>query len=149
MQEVWQPVRGYEGLYEVSDRGRVRSLPGKRWNGQAIHAFKGRILRPQCAARYMHVALSCDGLVRCIKIHQLVAEVFLPPCPGVQGRKRGCYHIDHINNDPWDNRACNLQWLTHYENTYLKARRDRDEQGRFLKGSPIRPLGGRPEYLCE
>jgi hypothetical protein len=132
MQELWQPVAGYEGLYEVSDQGRVRSLPGKRWNGQAIHYFKGRVLRPQSTSRYLHVALSHDGQVKCIRIHQLVAQAFLPPCPGIQGRKRGCYHIDHINNDSWDNRACNLQWLTHYENTYLKASRKRDETGKFL-----------------
>jgi hypothetical protein len=132
MQEVWQPVPGYEGLYEVSDHGRVRSLPGKRWNGQALHLFKGRILRPQCASRYLHVALSRDGQVRCIKIHQLVAEAFLPPCPGIQGRTRGSYHIDHINDDHLDNRASNLQWLTHYENTYVKPARKRDGAGKFI-----------------
>jgi hypothetical protein len=132
MQEVWQPVLGYEGLYEVSDQGRVRSLPGKRWNGQAFHDFKGRVLRPNRGPRYLQVALSRDGQVRGFKIHQLAAEAFLPPCPGIQGRKRGCYHIDHINNDPWDNRAGNLQWLTHYENVYVKPSRQRDEAGRFL-----------------
>jgi hypothetical protein len=132
MFEVWQPVRGYEGIYEVSDLGKVRSLSGKRWNGQAIHKFKGRVLKAQCASRYLHVALSRDGQVKCVKVHQLVAEAFLPLCPGVQGRQRGCYHIDHINNDPWDNKASNLQWLTHYENTYLKACRKRDEAGKFI-----------------
>ncbi len=131
MEEVWQPIKGYENLYEVSDQGRVRSLPGKRWNGQAVHKFKGRVLRPQSASRYLHVTLSCNGKIRSIKIHQLVAEVFLPPCPGVQGRRRNCYHIDHVNNEPWDNRASNLQWLTHYENVYVKAARTRDKLGRF------------------
>ena len=131
VQEVWQPVLGYEGLYEVSDQGRARSLPGKRWNGQAVHVFNGRVLRPQCASRYLHVSLSLSGKVKCIKVHQLVADAFLPPCPGVQGKRRGCYHIDHVNNNPWDNRASNLQWLTHYENTYVKAARQRDQLGRF------------------
>lgn len=136
MEEVWQPVKGYEGLYEVSDQGRVRSLPGKRWNGQAVHVFNGRILREQCGSRYAHVALSRNGHVTCIKIHQLVADAFLPPCPGVQGRRKGCYHIDHINNNPRDNRAINLQWLTHYENTYVKAAPKRDSCGRFAS-NPI------------
>jgi hypothetical protein len=67
-----------------------------------------------------------------VKIHQLVAEAFLPPCPGKQGKRRGCYHIDHINNQPLDNRAANLQWLTRYENTYIKANRQRDHAGRFV-----------------
>jgi hypothetical protein len=130
--EQWRPVVDYEGLYEVSDQGRVRSVPGERWNGHAIHFFKGKILRPQSTSRYKHVALSRDGVVRCIKIHQLVAEAFLPACPGIQGRRRGCYHIDHINNDSYDNRAVNLQWLTHYQNTYKKACRKRDKAGRFI-----------------
>jgi hypothetical protein len=129
--EVWKPVVGYEGLYEVSDQGQVRSLPGERWNGQAIHRFAGTALRPQCSGRYLHVALSSNGKVRSRRIHQLVADAFLPQCPGVQGRQRGQYHIDHINDDPHDNRAANLQWLTHYENTYLKAARSRDVMGRF------------------
>lgn len=131
MQEVWQPVRGYEGLYEVSNQGRVRSLPGKRWNGQGIHEFKGRILRPQSKSRYLQVTLSKNGLTKTIKIHQLVAEAFLCPCPGIQGKTKNCYQIDHINNDSRDNRASNLQWLTRYENGYIKANRIRDSLGRF------------------
>ena len=130
--ETWKPVAGYEGLYEVSDLGRVRSLPGKRWNGQNVHMFAGRILRPQSKSRYIHVCLSANSKVKCIKVHNLVAQAFLPPCPGIQGRTRGCYHIDHINNDSRDNRAVNLQWLTHYENTYVKANRARDVSGKFI-----------------
>jgi hypothetical protein len=134
--ELWKPVVGYEGLYEVSDQGRVRSLPGKRWNGQAVHEFKGRILRPQNSCRYLHVALSRNGKVKTKRIHQLVAEAFLKPCPGKSGRGRNFYHVDHINNNPHDNRALNLQWLTHYENTYIKANRLRDVAGRFAS-NPI------------
>jgi len=130
--ELWRPVVGYEGLYEVSNMGRVRSLPGKRWNGQAIHEFKGRILRPQSKTRYLQVTLSKNGKVKSIKIHQLVAEAFLPPCPGTQGKQSHCYQIDHINNNSRDNRARNLQWLTRYENGYLKANRARDQLGRFV-----------------
>jgi hypothetical protein len=130
--EQWKPVPGYEGLYEVSDQGRIKSIPGERWNGQAVHFFKGRILRPQSKSKYKHVALSKNGVVKCIKIHQIVAETFLTPCPGKQGRSRGCYHIDHINNDSYDNRASNLQWLLHYENTYVKANRKRDSYGKFI-----------------
>jgi hypothetical protein len=130
--DVWRPVVGYEGLYEVSDQGRVRSVSGIRWNGQALHTFKGKELKPQSTGRYQHVALSREGKVQCVKIHSLVADAFLPPCPGQRGRHRGCYHVDHINNQPLDNRASNLQWLTHYENTYAKANRLRDQAGKFI-----------------
>jgi hypothetical protein len=130
--EQWKPVLGYEGLYEVSDQGRVRSVAGKRWNGQAIHCFKGRILRPQSKSRYLQVTLSKNGKVKSIKIHQLVAEAFLPSCPGVQGKHSHCYQIDHINDDSRDNKACNLQWLTRYENGYIKANRVRNKLGQFV-----------------
>jgi hypothetical protein len=131
--EQWKPVLGYEGLYEVSDQGRIRSLPGKRWNGQAMHFFKGRILKAQSKSKYKHVTLSKNGTVKNIRIHQIVANAFLPPCPGTHGKVRGCYHIDHINNDTYDNRALNLQWLSHYENTYVKPGRNRDGLGRFTQ----------------
>ena len=133
--EQWKAIAGYEELYEVSDQGNVRSVPGTRWNGLAMHYFKGKILRQQSSGRYLHVALSKNGKVKTARIHQLVAAAFLSKCPGKQGRKRGCYHVDHINNNPHDNRAVNLQWLTHYENTYAKANRIRDEAGRFANNS--------------
>jgi len=130
--ELWKPVVGYEGLYEVSDQGRVRSLPGERWNGQAMHKFKGRILKLHTGANiYYHVVLSKNGKVKTCKVHQLVADAFLPSCPGIQGKTRGLYHIDHINNSPIDNRAVNLQWLTGRENVYVKPNRNRDKYGRF------------------
>lgn len=135
MTELWQPILGYEGLYEVSNMGSVRSLDGKRWNGQAIHRFKGRVLTPLGKnARYFHVALSKNKKVKCRRIHELVAEHFLPPCPGKRGRNG--WHIDHINNNPKDNRAENLQWLTHKENVYTKPRRKRDGLGRWVN-NPI------------
>jgi hypothetical protein len=130
--EVWKPIVGYEGFYEVSDQGRIRSLPGQRQYGNRLHKFNGRILKPQCAGRYLHVTLSKGSRIKTLKIHSLVAQAFLPRCPGIQGRRRGCYHIDHINNIPHDNRACNLQWLTHYQNTYEKAGRKRDAVGKFV-----------------
>ena len=117
--EQWRPVKGYEGLYEVSDAGRVRSVDGERWNGQRMHKFKGRVLR-QAIAMYKQVTLSKDKRPKTYRVHQLVADMFLPPCPGAQGRHAGCYQVDHVNNDKLDNRACNLQWLTVRDNTYTK-----------------------------
>ena len=130
--EQWRPVVGYEGLYEVSDQGRVRSLPGIRWNGLKNHVFKGKILKPQGTARYLHVVLSKDGKTKTYRIHALVASIFLADCPGIRGRHRGQYHIDHINNNPRDNRASNLQWLIHRDNTYVKANRKRNSEGQFV-----------------
>jgi hypothetical protein len=131
MNELWQPVPEYEGLYEVSNMGRVRSLDGYRWNGHTIHKFKGRLLRP-LGKPYLHVCLSKDKKIKQIRIHQLVASVFLPECPGRPGRKRGEWHVDHKNDNKTDNRAENLQWLIHRDNTYVKTNRKRNEKGQFL-----------------
>lgn len=130
--EQWRPVVGYEGLYEVSDQGRVRSLSGIRWNGFGNHVFQGKILKPQKSGRYGHVVLSKNGKTKTHRIHVLVACAFLPSCPGIRGRHRGQYHIDHINNNPRDNRAANLQWLSHRDNTYVKANRKRNLEGQFI-----------------
>ena len=102
--EEWRPIAGLEELYEVSNLGRVRS---KRYN---------RILKPQ-GHRYHHVDLG--SYRRSQLVHVLVAEAFLPPCPGRHGV--GDWNVDHINDDKLDNRADNLQWLPHWENCFIKA----------------------------
>ena len=132
MPELWLPVREYEGLYEVSDHGRVRSLDGKRWNGHVTHSFKGQVLKPVGeTTRYLGVRLSKDCTVKSFRVHKLVAAAFLPPCPGVPGKRKGQYHVDHIDDDPKNNRADNLQWLTARENVFVKANRERDLQGKW------------------
>lgn len=103
--ERWLPVIGFEGRYEVSDQGRVRSLarPGRR---------STRILKPRGRGNpYGAVLLSAPGLARPVDwlIHLLVLEVFVGPRPeGAQAR--------HLNGDALDNRAVNLAWGTPKEN---------------------------------
>jgi hypothetical protein len=117
--ERWVPVEGYEGLYEVSDMGRIRSVDGLRWNGCKWHRFKGRLLK-QSGSPYKQVTLSKERSVKTYKVHTLVAAAFLPPCPGKIGKTAESFHVDHINDDKLDNRAVNLQWLTLVNNTYRK-----------------------------
>ena len=114
MKELWQPIDGYEGLYEVSDQGQVRSLDRLktfqgRW-GTETKRIKGRVLRPgrQINGR-LYVNLSKDNQPWVVTIHKLVALTFLGPRP--EGMD-----IDHVNGDFLDNRACNLEYVTHQEN---------------------------------
>lgn len=107
MIESWLPVVGYEGLYEVSDHGRVRSLDrvvlGRNRTGRVLAiCYAGRRRVPQ-------VSIGRDGVIRHRKIHQLVLEAFVGPCPpGMEG----CHNDDdtqnnHLSNLRWDTRSAN------------------------------------------
>lgn len=104
MQEVWKPVVGYEGLYEVSNLGRVKSLPRNGTINQV------RLLKQsENGVGYLRVDLSKGNKSKTHNIHFLVACAFI----GVP--EKGIV-IDHINNNRTDNRLSNLQLITHREN---------------------------------
>lgn len=112
MHEIWKPVQDYEGLYEVSNFGSVRSLPRKAGN---FH-IKGRILK-QFKSRqgYYSVCLSKDGTSKTFAVHRLVAISFVP-------NPENKVTVNHINEDKLDNRAENLEWLTLRENLHYGTR---------------------------
>lgn len=109
--ERWVPVRGYEGLYEVSDLGRVRSLPRP--------GTRGVVLRPDVGGPgYPAVRLFRQGKKTHLNVHSLVAVAFLGPRPA-GGECR------HLNGDQTDNRLVNLQWGTSAENSQDMMRHGR------------------------
>lgn len=111
--DTWKPIAGYEGLYEVSDSGRVRSLD--RYIKTDIRHVtkrlqKGRILiQHRKRNGYYTVDLSKDGKVKTHTVHSLVADAFLPP-----DEARKC--INHIDGDKTNNNVCNLERVTYSEN---------------------------------
>ncbi|KDE14258.1 hypothetical protein N505_0105420 [Rhodococcus aetherivorans] len=109
MTEMWRPVVGFEGAYEVSNEGQVRSID-RHVAGRAgsTRLIRGRALKPGTAKRggYHYVILS--GRTR--YVHHLVLEAFIGPRP------EGDTHTRHLNGNPQDNRVENLQWGTRSEN---------------------------------
>jgi hypothetical protein len=105
MIEEYRAVKGYEGLYEVSNFGNVKSLKRKR-------VLNDRILNPPINQKgYRLVNLNKNGLKYKIEVHQLIAIAFLNHVPN--GLK---IVIDHIDNNPLNNRLDNLQLITNRQN---------------------------------
>jgi hypothetical protein len=132
--ERWLPVAGHEGVFEVSDWGRVRSLDrwieqGNPWGSITRYLRKGRILS-LCGEPYKVVRLRPEKQV--VRVHILVARAFLSECPGPYGKGWGHWNVDHIDGDTSNNRADNLQWLLRRENSYVKGGILHDEQGKFI-----------------
>lgn len=108
--EEWRPVPGYDGWYEVSDQGRVRSW--KMPNGRPPGARRAKpvVLRQQRHRfGYLMVTLWKDGAARKDVVHRLVLTSFIGDAPF--GHECG-----HLNSDPTDNRLVNLAWVTAVEN---------------------------------
>lgn len=109
--EEWRDVEGYEGLYQVSNMGRVKSLVRefKSSNGKGteyVGRTKMRILKAGFNGDgYLQVALCRNGECKYVKVHKLVAKAFVP---NTENKPT----IDHINTIRHDNRACNLRYFT-------------------------------------
>ena len=112
MTETWLPIAGYEGTYEVSDQGRVRSIDRvatERNTGRLVRK-RGRVLSPaQHRNGQLHLHLWKDGIGKVGRVHRLVLETFVGACPdGMEA----C----HANDDPTDNRLINRRWDTRSSN---------------------------------
>lgn len=112
MKEIWRDIPGYEGRYQVSNLGRVKSLPRvvERKDGKSRRA-EGRILKPETAkSGHLMVNLGFGKNDRAKKVHQLVAMAFLG------GKPNPRMEVCHNDGNPKNNFVENLRYDTHSEN---------------------------------
>lgn len=108
--ERWRDIEGYEGLYEVSDLGRVRSMDRIVAHPMGPTRLKGRMMRAwQDNKGYPMVILYRDGTRRSTKVHAIVAAAFLGPRPPQ-------HEVCHVDGTRTNNRVSNLRYDTRYEN---------------------------------
>lgn len=114
MKEIWKPVVGYEGLYDVSNIGRVRSY----YVRGRTHLFtkNPRILSAGNVRGYQQILLCRDGIHASGLVHRLVAEAFLGAPPTTK------HQVNHRNFDKADNRPENLEWVTQTENNRYSSK---------------------------
>lgn len=109
--EIWKPISGYEGLYEISNEGRVKSLVG--WNGSAYvnreKIIDGWIQQPSKKHEYKRkkVGLVKDKKVKEYFVHRLVADTFVP-----NSDPEKFTVVNHLDFNPLNNCAENLEWTT-------------------------------------
>jgi hypothetical protein len=118
MEEIWKPIPGYEGIYEASNLGRIRTANGKTTSNARypVRVWQQRVLKPKVQTRSngrkdQRVNLWKDGVESTQLVARLVAMSFLPmPFDKLT--------VNHINGNPMDNRIENLEWCTIQENIH-------------------------------
>lgn len=141
--EIWKPIEGYEGYYEVSNMGRVRSVERR---ARFVSKHNGKECTRRVRAREMHctvgrktkrisVMLSKEGKTKRLSVHRLVAMAFVEnPNPGL------FTEINHIDENPQNNKAENLEWCDRQYNMTYGTIRERVEKK--LKRCPVEARKG-------
>lgn len=126
--EIWRPIAGYEGLYEVSNLGQVRSLDRiiKRRDGSIV-LYKGMIMKQQIKKKKRYgIILYKNNTQRNFMVHRLVAEAFIP-------NPKHLETVNHKDENPFNNNVDNLEWMTNRENLLYGTRTERGKKKQQIK----------------
>jgi len=132
--EVWLPVVGYEGLYEVSNLGRIKGLRRdvEMKGGKSFRVTKeALVIGGKTTTGYRKVMLTKDSIPKHFNVHRLVAESFIPKISGKD-------IINHIDCNGLNNNVSNLEWCTQKENIEHASKMGRLAKGeRHHKSTPV------------
>lgn len=133
-EEVWKDILGYEGLYQVSNMGRVRSLDREVADGSGVRIANGKVLKSEMLQNdYLRVGLHKDGKRKWFLVHRLVYAAFNGEIPdGLQ--------VNHIDEDKTNNRLENLNLMTPKQNTNFGTRNQRVAKANINHPSMSKPV---------
>ena len=151
--EIWKDIKGYEGLYQVSNFGKVKSLAryGYRGKGRGNKFFiKGGLKKLRIRNTYLCVNLSRDSIAKTCNVHFLVLESFTK-------QPKNFNYINHLDENPLNNYLNNLEWVNQRENTSFSIDKSKTSSKfvgvHFNKGNKLNPwmsqitIKGKKVYL--
>ena len=122
--ETWKDIVGFEGLYKVSDKGRVYSVERVSSRGRR---YGGRMLKPKYGGKgYPQVNLHKNGMSKTKSVHRLVAEAFIP-------NPENSPQVNHIDEVKDNNEVSNLEWGAREHNLNYRTQIERSAQARSKK----------------
>lgn len=119
--EIWKDIEGYEGLYQVSNEGRVKSLRNNK------------ILKPSNLEKYPIVIFSVDGKRFGKKVHRLVAEAFIP-------NPQNLPQVNHKDENKTNNNVQNLEWCDQNYNNHFGTKYERQAAAQTNRADCSKPL---------
>lgn len=157
--EIWKDIKGYEGFYQVSSLGGVRSLDRRVRNCLGFTIAKGKVLSGVSRNGYLRVQLFKESKWKCYTIHRLVANTFL-------NNPNEMPEVNHKNENKEDNRVDNLEWCGRKQNCNYGTRTQRQSEKiskaviqltlmgveilKFKSASEVqRMLGYQGSHICE
>lgn len=128
MKELWLPVVGYEGLYEVSNQGNIRSVARRIPHSKKgyTRVFYGSVLTPitnKSRNNYCYISLKKDGKKKNLLLHRLIAQAFIP-------NPENKNQINHKDYNPCNNAVNNLEWCDSKYNLNYSLCNRKDQKGK-------------------
>jgi len=119
MKEIWKDIKGYEGIYQISNLGKVKSLKRYKKNKSKLQLVNEKILSNYTNSKngYVYVYLCKDGNYKNVRLHKLVAQTFIE-------NPMNYKYINHINGDKTNNNVNNLEWCTQSYNVIDSRKRN-------------------------